>query len=243
MSCTSKSLKAWPDLENAIERAEPAKTNTQLVKAMKLIRITALSAFLAGTYFAAGVPDAAAAKIKCWTNNEGVRECGNVVPPEFAQKGHEEMNKQGLTVTTQERAKTPEELEKERLEQEERERQAALEAEQARKDRVLLATFASEEDLKLAHQGKVAALDTQIKHTEANIAKLEGSLKKLVQDAASQERGGKKVSDQTKKEIKEVKRQIEEHRTFIEEREQEKIELSKSFEAELARFRRLKAQN
>lgn len=24
------------------------------------------------------------AAIKCWTNNEGVRECGNRVPPEYS---------------------------------------------------------------------------------------------------------------------------------------------------------------
>ena len=36
-----------------------------------------------------------AARIKCWTNNEGVRECGNAVPPEYAQKGHKEVSKSG----------------------------------------------------------------------------------------------------------------------------------------------------
>ena len=30
----------------------------------------------------------AQARMKCWTNNEGVRECGNSIPPEFAQKEH-----------------------------------------------------------------------------------------------------------------------------------------------------------
>lgn len=210
---------------------------------MNLIKTTALSTFFAGVLLAAGTPDAAAAKIKCWTNSEGVRECGNVVPPEYAQKGHEEVSKQGLTVTTQERAKTAEELEEERLKQEELERQAKLAAEQAKKDQILLATFSSEEDLKLAHQGRVAALDTRIKHTQANIAKLESSLKDLIQEAARQERSGKKVSEATRKDILETKRQVDENRSFIEEREKEKLELSKHFEAELERFRRLKAQN
>ena len=188
-------------------------------------------------------PNVSAAKIKCWTNNEGVRECGNVVPPEYAQKGHKELSKQGMTLETQERAKTPEELEQERLKKEEEERQAKIEEEQKRQDEILLATFASEEDLKLAHEGKVKALDTRIKHTEALLSKLEGSHKELVEEAAKQERSGKKISEDTLSDIRRVKQQIDENKGFIAERQKEKIELSRQFEAELARFRRLKAQN
>ena len=51
-----------------------------------------------------------AASIKCWTNEEGVRACGTVVPPEYAQQEHEEINKQGIVVNVQERAKTEAEI-------------------------------------------------------------------------------------------------------------------------------------
>lgn len=54
------------------------------------------------------------ARIKCWTNNEGVKECGNKIPPEFAQKGHQELGKGGLVREKTERAKTDEELAEER---------------------------------------------------------------------------------------------------------------------------------
>ena len=33
-----------------------------------------------------------------------MRECGNAVPPEFAQKGHETLNKRGLTTDKREAA-------------------------------------------------------------------------------------------------------------------------------------------
>lgn len=215
----------------------------QLVKTMNFTKSMLPSLYLAAALLALGAPDASAAKIKCWTNSEGVRECGNVVPPEYAQKGHEELSKQGMTVDTQERAKTPEELEQERLKMEEEERQAKLAEEQARQDQILLATFASEDDLKLSHEGKVRALDTRIKHTEALLKKLEDSHKSLVEEAAKQERSGKKISKDTLDDIKRIKQQINENKGFITQRENEKIELSKQFEAELARFRRLKAQN
>ena len=65
----------------------------------------------------AEIPLPASARIKCWTNSEGVRECGNVVPPEYAQKGHREMSNQGIMIKEVARAKTPEELSREREEQ------------------------------------------------------------------------------------------------------------------------------
>ena len=41
------------------------------------------------------IPMPARAAIKCWTNHEGIRECGTAVPPEFVQQGHQELSKQG----------------------------------------------------------------------------------------------------------------------------------------------------
>ncbi len=187
-------------------------------------------------------PEAMAAKIKCWTNHEGVRECGNIVPPEFAQKGHEELNKRGLTVKTKNRALTAEEIEAQREEQERLDEQRRLDEEQAKRDRILLATYATEYDMRLAHKGKVAAIDSRIAHAKHLVKKLQENLVELIQDAANQERSGKDVSDQTLSQISGVKKQIAEQNSFIEEREQEKSQINARFEDELAHFRRLKAR-
>ena len=99
--------------------------------------------------------DANAARFKCWTNDEGVRECGNVVPPKYSQKQHEEVNNQGVTVRQITRAKTKEEIEREEkaaAEKAAREKEVARIAKiRAAKDRVLLDTFTTEDDLVLAH--------------------------------------------------------------------------------------------
>ena len=44
------------------------------------------------------VSTSAQARIKCWENSDGVRECGKTVPPEYSQQGHEEISSQGITV-------------------------------------------------------------------------------------------------------------------------------------------------
>ena len=209
---------------------------------MKGIGITRWSPLALAALLVFAPPALKAAKIKCWTNNEGVRECGNVLPPEYAQQGHDEINARGVTVDTKERAKTPEEIEAERQEQERLETQRKLDEEQAKRDRILLATFATEYDMRLAHKGKLAAIDTRVVHAEHLIKKLKEKLVELIQVAADQERSGKEVSDDTLTRIGEVKRQITEQNNFIKEREQEKMLINARFEDELAHFRRLKAR-
>jgi hypothetical protein len=181
-------------------------------------------------------------KIKCWTNKDGVRECGNILPPEYAQQGHEEINERGLTIKTNQRAKTPEEIEAHRQEQERLEAQRKLDEEQAKRDRILLATYATEYDMRLAHKGKVASVDSQITHAEHLVKKLKERLVELIQDAASQERNGKEVSEETLTKIGNVKQQITEQKGFIKNREQEKALINARFEDELAHFRRLKSR-
>ncbi len=62
-------------------------------------------------------PLQADAGIKCWTNKEGIRECGRTVPPEYAQKGYTERSDSGVKVKEITRAKTAEEIEQQRLEE------------------------------------------------------------------------------------------------------------------------------
>ena len=55
-------------------------------------------------------PLSLSAAIKCWTNNDDVRECGHSVPPEYSQKRIEILNERGIVVSVKEAAKTKEQL-------------------------------------------------------------------------------------------------------------------------------------
>ncbi len=189
-------------------------------------------------------PLSASAGIKCWTNDEGVRECGNAVPPQYSQKGHREISESGITVGTTARAKTKEEL---RIEREEAARLAALRAEEDRKireqqtkDRVLLSTYTTESDLKLAHEGQVAAIDLRIEHTELILKQLEQSLAQLRSQAAKLERSGKSITPELKNKIARIKAQRDDSNEFIERRRMQKAELAAQFNEDLNRYRELK---
>ncbi len=195
---------------------------------------------------ALALPLVADAGIKCWTNKEGVRECGNTVPPEYAQGEHVEKSKNGLIVKKQERSRTQEELVAER------ERQAAAvkakaeakaaAAERAKADRVLLDTFSSEDDLILARDGQTANVEAQIKITESHVAKLNKQLDQMIGQAADVEKRGRKVPENLTRNIDSVREQIDEQHVFIADKRREQDAIRAKFDADIARFRELRAQ-
>lgn|GEM_PF-1076356 len=145
----------------------------------------------------------ASAGIKCWTNKEGVRECGNAVPAEYAQQGHTKFNAQGVAVGHRKRAKSQAEFaEEERIKKAEEDRKRQ-EAEKA--DRVLLDTFSSEDDLVFAREGKVSAIEAQIQLTESHIQKIQANLDRMIVIAADLERSGQKPTEQAMADIEKTR--------------------------------------
>ena len=191
-------------------------------------------------------PLAAHAGIKCWTNNEGVRECGNAVPPEFAQGGHEEKRSNGIVVRKQERSKTPQEVAAEReklaVEAQAKAASAAAAAKQAAADRVLLDTFSSEDDLMLARDGQLTNVESLIKVTESHVKKLDRQLDQMIGQAADVEKRGRKVPESLTKNIENVRGQIDEQKQFIEAKRAEQKTIGAKFDADIARFRELRSK-
>ncbi len=185
------------------------------------------------------------ARIVCWTNNEGIRECGNAVPPEYAQKETRTLNKRGMTTDVRERAKTPEELAAERAKQEEEERlaaeQAAREREQQRRDRVLLSTYLTEADIIRSRDRQSSSIDATIEITHISMDKLQQRLDAEKKKAARYERVGKPLPEALQSEIASLQSQIDDKQGFIERKEQEKQRLHEKYQADIARFRELKA--
>lgn len=182
------------------------------------------------------------AKIKCWTNSDGIRECGNAVPPEYAQQGHDEINKAGIRVKHHERAQTEAELaETARLKAIEDEKKRLAE-EQAMHDRVLLDTFASEDEIIMARDGKLTSIKTEIRLTNRSKNKAEERMNQLRKQAANLERAGKPVTKKLNEDIQQTQAQIQEYQDFVDKKQAEKNQLHQQFEADVTRYRTLRPQ-
>ena len=200
---------------------------------LKLIVISALIAFLSTPAHA----------LKCWTTEDGTRACGDSVPPKYAQQGYEKKNALGMTVKKQDAARSIEEVEAD-FQAERDAKLAAKEAEQqARLDKNLLDTFASEDDMLYARDGQIAHLESQIRLTENRNEKLQENLDKLISKAADLERGGKEPPESLLKDIENFDNQISANRKFIDRKRIEQREIREKFDIDIERFRQLSENN
>ena len=178
----------------------------------------------------------AQARIKCWENSDGVRECGETVPPEYAQKSHREISNQGITLEESAKVKTEEErLEEKRLLaiQEEEE---AKKAEAKAQDKILLDTYSNTDDIQMTSDGKVAALESTINLANTRNEKIQSALDKRTAAAAAAELAGKQPSEELLKDIRSLKRQVKNNNKFIADKRLEQEETRKEYAYKIDRF-------
>jgi hypothetical protein len=114
--------------------------------------------------------------IVCWTDDQGQRNCGDHVPPQYAKTAHDVYNKQGIEVQSVPREETPEEqaARLQRAQQAEQEAQAARA--QAAHDAYLLESYTDISDLEAERDGRLQYLDTRVQLAEKAVADSEAAL-------------------------------------------------------------------
>jgi len=178
----------------------------------------------------------AQARIKCWENSDGVRECGEKVPPEYAQKSHKEISNQGITLEESERVKTEEErLEEEHLLAIQEEEEVKKEEAKAQ-DKILLDTYSNTDDIQMTSDGKVAALESTINLANKRNEKIQADLDKRTAAAAAAELAGKQPSEALLKDIRSLKRQVKNNNKFIADKRLEQGEIKKEYAEKINRF-------
>ena len=183
-----------------------------------------------------------AAKFKCWTNNEGVKECGSYVPAEYSQKRIETRGDTGRVVEVKERAKNKAELaEIERLKKLKEIEDAKI-AEQKKKDDILLKTFSNERDINMLRDSKINVIDGIITVTNSNNKALKKKLAKLQKKAANIERHGKKPSKAILDDIATIENRLKKNTSSIKSKREEQAVIRKKFAEDLKHFQELKGK-
>ncbi|HEY9198077.1 MAG TPA: DUF4124 domain-containing protein [Gammaproteobacteria bacterium] len=176
-----------------------------------------------------------------WTDDQGKVHYGDKVPPEYSKQERKVLNEQGVQVKTLEAAKTPEQLAEEERLAAQRKEQERIAAEQASHDRMLLATFTTEDDMVMTRDGKIAAIDGILRVTRDRIEKIETTLSQLTREAAELERAGKPIPESLHEEILGARGQIQRYLDYIAAKRREQEDIRAQFETDIRRFRELKA--
>ena len=144
-----------------------------------------------------------------WVDEHGVTHYGQIIPPEYRDQGAEEMNRRGMTVRRIEPASTPEERRalEEKLERE-REEQKRL-AEQRRRDRALMNTYGSAEEIDAARDRNLAMPIQALRNLEPRMKKAQVRLANLEAKRDELTKAGKTPSDYLLEDIEAEKREVE----------------------------------
>ncbi len=181
------------------------------------------------------------ARLYKWVDENGHVYYSDKLPPSAVKKAHAVLNKQGVVVKRTERAKTAAEIAREEELKRLREKQKRMMEMQKARDKVLLSTFRSEDDIIMARDGQLATYDAQIRISYNNIERLKGWLEIQKKRAAALERKGRKVPKKMLAEIENTRRQIKANYESIIRQEEAKKLLREKYAADLKRFRELKA--
>lgn len=183
-----------------------------------------------------------AAKLYKWVDADGNVHYSDKVPPDQAKQARTELNEQGVTVNRVERALTPEELAARKAEEKAAQEAAEEIARRREQDKVLLDSYASEDDLTRAHRQRVDLLEQTIEARKVEIGLREKNLADLVARAAETERSGRPVPEVLQTMIMNERNEIERQREDIGKREKELVQAGKDYEVDINRYREVAAR-
>ncbi len=173
---------------------------------MKQIFLLAIAALVV----AAWASPAAAGKVYRWVDENGVVHFGDAIPPEYSRQRHEVLNSSGARVTVHE-----EKIEPETPVRDDR-------------DRALLATYASVEEIEAVRDRRTGFLDSQNEVAKERLADLLLRRQELGDNPAAIN------------ELATVEQRIREYNGEIERRDLEIARIRDQFDGDITRFRELK---
>jgi hypothetical protein len=183
-------------------------------------------------------------KVYKWVDADGNIYYGDSVPAEFAERPKEVLNDHGVTVRNIEGKKTPEQLERERIENEIRVAQEL----QRRADQALLATYLSVDEIEMHRDRRVELFQAQSRVTELYLRNLETRLQKLRNDASryqpySTDSNAPMIDEGLAEDLRKTKDTITRHQRNLLKYESDEKQIIERFDGDIARFKILKGIN
>jgi Domain of unknown function (DUF4124) len=191
---------------------------------------------LASPGFAAGAANGRT--LYKWVDEQGVTHYGDHIPPEYAAQERHVINSQGVEINRLEAQKTPEALAAED--------QRKAEAEQSKnRDRNLLNTYGTVQEIERLRDQRVTLLSDQIKVTSQFLEVLNGKLKKLRVSSMrfkpySSDPNAAAMPDQIAEDLVRVGNDIRTQEQNLHEKRSEETIMSKQFGSDIERFKELK---
>ncbi|MCP4188808.1 MAG: DUF4124 domain-containing protein [Gammaproteobacteria bacterium] len=212
-----------------------------------LITASHIRPILIGLICSMPVSPIQAATLYKWIDDEGNIRYSDRMPITDVKKQHQTLNDQGIVIDTKAAAKTEEELDAEAAAKKAEELRLAeekrLKTIQDKKDRVLLLTFSSEQEMSSVHGNRIDVIDSVINLIKKSLTTTEERLIGLEDKADLHYRSkDKEIPGGLAQNIEHFTRKVLNRKEQLRLKEEEKQKINKQFELDLARYRLLKTQ-
>ena len=176
-----------------------------------------------------------------WVDEKGGVHYSDKMPPEAVEKGNVELNKQGVPIKRNEPAPTVEQR-RAKAAEEERQKNMAKEREVVdRRDRALIQSYASEDEIDLARSRALSTIDGQLTSAQAYSAQLAKRRQEL--DERRKSYGDKPVPAAIDRELEGIATELAKQDAFIAEKKRETVAVTSRYDADKQRWRELRAIN
>lgn len=195
--------------------------------------------------FGLAAANLSAQDIRCWNDENGVRRCGDSVPPDQARHDREVLNSQGIRIGREEGEITPEEqAEIDRARGEEEARLAEIEA-RRRYDQMLLDAYLTPGQIEALRDRRLELMDSQIRITEIILRNLYKRLEGLERDAGryspfSDREDAPPIPQNLSTDIDRTRSAIDIREQAMEEIRENQEKIRQDFQRDIDRFKELK---
>jgi hypothetical protein len=180
-------------------------------------------------------------KLYRWVDKNGQVHYGDSVPAEYAEQDREVLNRQGVSVGREEGTITPEEAAAKAA------ADKAARDEQKRKlrDRVLLQTYQSVQELEILRDNRLELVDAQLTIQEQSLTNLRAQRAQIQRVAAryapvNTGANAEPLPDDLASDLEQSASDIQTQETNLERRREERENIRKTFEADIARYKELR---
>lgn len=176
-----------------------------------------------------------------WIDDKGVVHYSDKMPPEAVDKGNVELNKQGIAIRRTDPAPTPEQR-RAKAAEEERQKQLAKDRELVdRRDRALVQSYTSEDEIDLARSRALGTIESQLTSAQAYSVQLAKRRQEL--DERRKAYGDKPVPPAIDRELESIASELAKQDAFIAEKKRETVAVTSRYDADKQRWRELRAIN
>lgn len=170
-----------------------------------------------------------------YTNKDGVKVLNHTIPPEYAQRGYEVVNRHGDVIRVVEPGLDA-------LGIEEQKRLSAEKEAEMKWDRELLKRYSTVADVESAKSRRLAEINTSLAILRGNIVSLDSQIAREQSKAADRERRSQEVPEAILTNIKNFKVERAATERMIENRLADYDEVANRFDRDIARFEAIQQQ-